>query len=182
MRVIKNKEFFIFTIKFIILFLIFYYGTILMIGLTKPGGYYLGFIDKYLDYIKWLRISLIKGASVIAYFFGYDTIIEPGYLLRVIHSRGVIVSYNCAGYGIISFWMAFVLASKNYYLSKLLWVICGSLLIWVINVIRIGLFLVAINKGWQMPLHIDHHTWFNIVAYAAVLCMIFVYDKKVTVR
>ncbi len=174
----NKKNFIFFIIKFLSFFLFFYYLTLLVIGLASPGGYYSSFIENYFDYVKWLRISLIKGASVIAYFFGYTTVIEPGYLLRVIHARGVIVSYNCVGYGVMSFWMAFVFASQNNWIKKLLWSIIGVITIWIINITRIGLFLVSINKGWDMPLHIDHHTWFTLIAYSAILGLIFFYDRR----
>jgi hypothetical protein len=56
------------------------------------------------------------------------------------------------------------------------------LLLYTINQLRIGLFLVAINKGWKMPLGWDHHTWFNIVAYTAIALMIWAFEKRNGIR
>jgi exosortase/archaeosortase family protein len=70
-----------------------------------------------------------------------------------------------------------MLAYQQSWKRKLIWIILGLLLLYTINQLRIGLFLVAINKGWKMPLGWDHHTWFNIVAYGAILIMLFFLGK-----
>ena len=178
MSLLTNKDFTGFVIKFLLLFLLFYFGTIAIIGLAAPGDYYSPFIARYLDYVSWLKLSLMKGAAVVASMFGYDTIEEPGFLVRVVKARGVIVAYDCVGYGVLSFWAAFVLANKLLLRKKLSWLFAGLILLWLINVARIGLFLVAINKGWAMPLGLDHHTWFNIFAYGAIFLMIYYFDKR----
>ena len=84
---------------------------------------------------------------------------------------------DCVGYGVYSFWIAFVAANTGTLLKKAVWIISGVLILWMINVIRITLFLVAINRGWPMPLGIDHHTWFTIAAYGMIFILIWLYDK-----
>jgi len=84
---------------------------------------------------------------------------------------------DCVGYGVYSFWIAYVAANAGTVLKKMGWIISGLLILWFINVIRITLFLVAINKGWPMPLGIDHHTWFTIAAYGMIFILIWLYDK-----
>ena len=84
---------------------------------------------------------------------------------------------GCVGYGVYSFWIAFVAANSGTLGKKIGWIILGVFILWFINVIRITLFLVAINKGWPMPLGINHHTWFNIVAYAMIFILIWLYDR-----
>ena len=172
------KLFGVFVIKFIALFTIIYFGLQIWIGLSIPGGSYSAFIDQNFDFFHLLRLSLIKGAKLIATIFGYDTVEEPAYLIRVTNGRGVIISYGCAGIGIISFWAAFVLANKINFKKKIIWLFTGLVIIWIINVTRIGLFLVALNKKWPMPFGIDHHTLFNIAAYGAILIMMYFLDKK----
>lgn len=87
---------------------------------------------------------------------------------------------DCVGYGVYSFWIAFVAANKGKITSKIKWIVFGLLGLWFINVIRITLFLTAINKGWPMPLGLNHHTWFNIFAYLLIFFMIWWYDKDVS--
>lgn len=178
MQRVRLKYFFRFVSKFILLFCIFYFGTKLIIGLSAPGGFYAEFVSDYLDYVSQLKYSLMKGASVIANIFGYKTIYEPNFLVRVVNARGVIIAYDCVGYGVMSFWAAFVLSSESKVKKKFIWLITGLVILWLINVIRIGLFLVAINKSWKMPLGIDHHTWFNITAYTGIFLMIYFFDKS----
>ena len=149
-----------------------------MIGLASEGGYYSKFVHDHLDYVSWIRVTYIKGVGLISSLFGYATIVEPGFLIRVINGRGVIIAYDCVGYGVMSFWAAFVLSQRALFTKKMLWLITGLMSLWCINLWRIALFMIAINKGWGMPLGIDHHTWFNILAYSFILLMIYYFDKS----
>lgn len=176
-RSFDKKIFSLFFVKFILLFCVFYYGTLMVIGLSSETGYYVGFIHHYFDYVSILKLSLLKGAGFVANLFGFDTVTESGDLIRVVHARGVRVALSCLGIGVMSFWAAFILSNKLPIKQKTIWIFGGLLLLWVINTCRIGLFLVSINKGWQMPLGLDHHTWFNIVAYAAIFIMIYFFEK-----
>lgn len=166
-------------LKFLGIFCLLYFGTLAVIGMAAPGGrYYIPFIAHHLDYVSWLKISLIKGAGFLLGIFGIATQPEPGFILRVPEGRGVIIAMSCVGYGVYSFWIAFVVANKGKFLKKTLWVLGGLLGLWLINTIRIALFLLAINKGWPMPLGIDHHTWFTIFAYLLIFILIFFYDRS----
>ncbi len=162
----------------------FYFGLQMWIGLSIPGGNYSSFIDQYIDFFHLLRISLIKGARFIAFLCGISTQEEAGYTIREInplkigHKFGVRVSYGCAGIGVMSFWAAFVLSNTLVFRKKIIWIIAGFTMIWIINATRIGLTLVAGIKNWPAPLGIDHHTWFNVISYGAVLVMMYFLDKK----
>jgi exosortase/archaeosortase family protein len=174
----KYATYIYYLIKFAGIFCLCYFGTLVIIGLAAPGGYYIPFIEKYLDYVSWIKLSLIHATRFILSLFSIDTHTEPGFLIRITGGRGVIIAMDCVGYGVYSFWIAFVAANKGKSLKKLLWIVFGVLALWLINVIRITLFLTAINKGWPMPLGIDHHTWFNIFAYLLIFIMIWWYDKS----
>ena len=165
-------------IKFLGIFALLYFGTKGVIALSAPGGdVYSPFVARYLDYVSAIKISLMRATAGILSVFGMGTHEEPGFLLRMNGGRGVIIAYSCVGYGVYSFWAAFVAANKGSVGRKAIWIIGGVLALWFINVVRITLFLLAINKGWPMPLGIDHHTWFNIVAYLLIFIMILWYDK-----
>lgn len=97
--------------------------------------------------------------------------------MQVRGGRGVNVGYDCLGYGVMSFWIAFVFANNGTWKRKLGWMAIGAFALWLINVLRISLVLVGANKNWKFPLGWDHHTWFNIVAYVAIFGMIWIYDK-----
>ena len=120
----------------------------------------------------------MKATGIILSLFQISTDIEPGFLIRFRGGRGVIIAMDCVGYGVYSFWIAFVIANKGSFLKKIKWIIAGVAALWLINVLRITLFLTSINQGWPMPLGIDHHTWFNICAYLLIFFMIWLYDKS----
>jgi len=121
---------------------------------------------------------LLRATAFILSLFNIHTHTEPGYLLRINGGKAIIIAMDCVGYGVYSFWIAFVAANKGKFLKKFLWIVLGVLALWFINVVRITLFLVAINKGWPMPLGIDHHTWFTIVAYLLIFILIWLYDRS----
>ncbi len=173
---IKKYPFTIYLLRFIGIFCILFYGTIGVIGLTSPGGYYSPFLDHYFNYVAWLRSSLLYGAKILLSFCGFETWVRNIYNLQMLHGRGVHIGFDCLGYGVMSFWAAFIIANEGSVLKKVKWIVGGLLLIWVINVLRISLLLVAINKHWAMPLGLNHHTWFNIVAYSCIFAMIYTFD------
>lgn len=175
---LKDKTFLRFVIKFLVVFLVCYYGTIALIGLSVPGGRYIAFIDHYLNYISWLRSSLLNGSKLLLSFFGINTYLAGPYNLRVVNGRGIRMVYECIGYGVMSFWIAFVVASAGSFKKKAGWIIFGLFFIWVLNVIRLSLLLVATDKGWPMPLGWDHHTWFTIFSYLFIFIFILLFNRQ----
>jgi exosortase/archaeosortase family protein len=173
-----NKYIIQYLLKFIICFCILYFGTLAMIGLASPGGYYSSFIYNYLNYISWLRFGLLYCSKLLLTIFGYKVFIEGAYVLKMYGGRGVHLVYSCIGFGIMSFWIAFVFANKVRWQKKVKWIIAGVAVIFLINVIRISLLLVAVNKNWSNRLTLDNHTLFNVVAYMLVFTMIYFFDRS----
>ena len=168
----------LYLVKFLLIFCLLYFATLAVIGLAAPVGWYSPFIARHLDYVSWLKRSLINATGFILSFWNIPTIKEPGFLIRFTGGRGVYIAMSCVGYGVYSFWIALVVANKGNWKKKLLWILGGLAGLWCINVIRITLFLVSINKGWPMPFGIDHHTWFTICAYLLIFVMIWLYDRS----
>lgn len=164
--------------RFLGLFCFFYFGTKAIIGLAAPVGYYVPFIDHYFNYIAWLRSSLLLGARAVVSVSGFETQVVNIYSLKVLNGRGVHIGFDCLGYGVFSFWAAFIIANQGSWIKKIRWLAGGLFLIWLINVVRISFLLIAINKHWPMPWGFDHHTWFNIAAYGGVFTMIYFYDQS----
>jgi exosortase/archaeosortase family protein len=163
-----DRGFFLFVGKFLGFFALFYLGTLGVIGLAAPGGWYSPMIDHYFDYVSGIKNTLMWAAGGFLQLFGIGTHPEPGYLLRMNGGRGVIINMDCVGYGVYSFWLAWVLAHGWALKRFLLWGIGGLILLWGINVLRIAGYLWVINQYQQMPLGIDHHTWFTIAAYGVI--------------
>ena len=178
-----RKSLILYIVKFLGIFALLYFGTLAVIGLASPGGgMHSDFIASHLDYVSWIKISLMRVPAFILSLFGVPTHEEPGFLLRINGGRGVIIAYSCVGYGVYSFWIAYVVANKGSIRKKIIWALAGVLGLWFINVIRITLFLYAINVGWPMPLGLDHHTWFNIFAYILIFTLIILYDGSLKKR
>jgi exosortase/archaeosortase family protein len=174
----RKPGFIIYLIKFIGIFSLLYFGTIGLIGLSAPGGYYIPFIDHYFNYVSWLRSSLLYASKAIISVAGFENFIKQPYNLEVIGGRGIHIGYDCLGYGVLSFWAAFIMANPGTKGRKAKWMVGGLLLIWCINVMRISLLLIAINKAWPAPLSLDHHAWFNIASYTCIFTCIYFYDRS----
>ncbi|RYF90088.1 MAG: exosortase/archaeosortase family protein [Chitinophagaceae bacterium] len=178
MNILKDKKFLWFIAKFLLIFCGLYFGTLAVIGLAAPGKLYSPFIEKYLDYVGWLKQSMIWSVHHISSWLGYETYQEPDYVIRIVKGKAVKIAMDCVGYGVYSFWMAYIIANDGRWVKKLAWVAGGLLLLWMINSARISMVLVYMQQKKPMPLGIDHHTWFNIVAYIVIFGMIAAFERR----
>lgn len=175
---IKNNDFIKYLIKFICIFCILYFGTIAIIGLVNPGRYYFSFLAKYFNYISWLRSSLLFAIKLIFSFIGVTVYNKNIYTITVLNGSGLHIVYSCLGYGVMSFWAAFVLANDGSVFKKVKWLFLGLFVIWLINVFRLFLFMLALNNKWSIPFGINHHTLFTVFAYGGIFIMIYFFDKS----
>lgn len=155
-----------------------YFGTLAVIGLSSPENSYSPFVARYLNFVQPLRHSLLWGAKALVSLFGHQSFYRDQYTLALTSGPGVRMVYSCIGYGVMSFWTAFVLANKGGFWKKAGWVAGGLAALWVINICRVALLLLAGQNEWAIPLGWDHHTWFNIAAYALIFGMIYFYDRS----
>jgi exosortase/archaeosortase family protein len=165
-------------VKFLFVFCLLYFGTLAIIGLSTPEGYYSPFTADHLNYINWLRSSFLHTCKGLLSLFGYQSTIVDKYTLRIKNANAIRMVYTCIGYGVMSFWIAFVISNKVIFKKKIIWIFAGLLMIWATNTIRIFLVLIADNKHWSFPFGLDHHTWFNIVAYIFIFILIYLFDRS----
>jgi exosortase/archaeosortase family protein len=175
--IIKNPGF-IFIVKFLVLFLGIHYFNEFFIGITAPGGWYVSFLDHNLNYVAWLRHSILWGSKLICNLAGYDTYIDGPYHLRSVTGHGVQMVYSCIGLGIKSFWAGFVLAHNIPWKKKLTWTLIGLLVIWVINCCRVAIILIATINDRNINRFMEHHDFFNLVAYLFIFILIIIFLKK----
>ena len=175
---IKHNSFVKFLVIFTAVFLICYFGALFITGLSVAGGLYSPFIDKYFDATAWLRSSLIISSKAFLSWIGTETYRKDEYVLRATTGRGIRIVYSCLGYGIMSFWAAYVAATAARMRTKMLWLFGGLFLIWLINVLRLSMVLQGAVKGWRFPFGWDHHTWFNIITYMAVFMMMYLFERN----
>jgi exosortase/archaeosortase family protein len=177
-NIFTDKKLIRFVVIFIAIFLVCYFGTLFLTGIAVPGGVYSPFVEKYFNIAAWLRSSLLLASKFLLSIFGTETIRINDYVIRAVGGSGVRIVYACLGFGVMSFWFAYVVANIASLQKKIIWVTGGLLFLWSLNVVRISLVLLAGNMGWHFPFGWDHHTWFNIVAYLAIFAMIYFFEKS----
>lgn len=166
-----------FIVKLLIIFSFLYFGTEFWIGITAKGGLYSPFCDRYLNYVKWLRIFLLKGASFICFLFGYKTTIVDTISLKIIGGSQVNMVYSCVGYGLLSSWAAFIIAFPSKRKRKIIWLLAGVAAICLVNIIRVAGLLMLVNKTKNTAQFGYHHEIFNAVAYSVIILFIYFYTK-----
>ena len=185
--VIKQLNYYLdlrFLIKFIALFLVLYYVNIFFVQLTLPGKWHNDFFVEHFNYIGWLTGSLTHTANLITHTLGLDTIVESNDTLALAQGPRVVVRWQCIGLGIISFWLAFILAQDMRLKRKIFLGLGGVLVVWFMNCCRIAMLVFALDrnlKPWKKKLTliggINHHDLFNYACYAVILLSIFIYYK-----
>ena len=174
-----KSEGFLFIIKFLSLFALLYYFCIVFISITfrASNPFYL-FLRDYLNYIDWMRYSVLRTSEFFCKLIGVESYIEDRIIIHVSNSpKKLHMGYDCIGYGVISFWAAFVIANKTKFSKKVYWLIGGCIIIWFINCIRVAFLLTALRNNWPISKYIDHHTTFNIISYILILALIFTYIR-----
>ncbi|MCQ6956482.1 exosortase/archaeosortase family protein [Mucilaginibacter aquariorum] len=165
-------------IKFILIVLVLYYFSIAYNGIVSPEGrFYSPFLNHYLNYISWIRVSILYVSKFIALAFGTHSYIANAQLIKLTNGTEVEIWLPCLGLGITSCWIAFVVTHKVAWQKKILWCIAGSLAIWFINCCRIALLLVALNNNWKESGAIDHHDIFNAIAYTFIFILMYLYSN-----
>jgi exosortase/archaeosortase family protein len=167
---IKNNIALWFSIRFVVLFLMFYYFNILYFGLTSPGGNYIGFLDKHLNYIDWLRWLLLHTSGFILNALGFTAKVGAGQLMVVGHGIIALI-YTCLGLGVMSFFTAFVIAYPKKLKPKLIFLVSGLLSIQILNIIRLMLLALYWNKNRNRV--IDHHIIFDVIIYIIILAVLY---------
>lgn len=176
-----------FILKFIGLFLLFYYVNLFFVTLTLPGKWHSDFFSGHLNYVQWLTDSLTHMSGYIASLFGVENYIrvETNSVVSASSGRAVNVKWECIGLGIYSFWLAFILAHKMSIKRKLLFSIGGIVAMWLLNCIRIALLLYAVEhnlkawkKSWKFIGDINHHDLYNYACYIIIIGMIYLYYRK----
>ncbi len=100
---------------------------------------------------------------------GYDVYQKAANNVTIRGTHGVNIIWACLGFGVMSFWMAFVVAHKAAWKYKLKWVTIGIGLITGINILRIASIALGNHNGWKRYTSIEPHFAFNVASYAAII-------------
>lgn len=165
-------------LRFFILLVVLYYFSLFYIAIIdKNGRFYSSFLDENLNYISWIRNSVLYTSNAIAQMIGVNSQVKLPYFIITPNGSIVEMVYACLGIGLMSFWLAFVLASPDPVKKKIAWCIVGLVCIWFINSWRVALISIALEKHWKINATMDHHTLFNIVAYTLMFVLVWLYTK-----
>jgi exosortase/archaeosortase family protein len=168
-----------FIAKFLLIFLVLYYGTYAFIGLSEKGGYYIAWLH-YIDYVSYYRTFLLKSAVHWLGVFGDYALVEGRFYLNMGGRLRIQLIYQCLGIGVNAFWVAFVLADNISTIKlKITWVLAGFLVITILNISRIVVLAKALFYKWPVLAKIEHHTFYNYGVYFVVIAMVLLYKKKV---
>lgn len=173
MKFLTKNPSYRFVLVFLITYLILDYFTILFMGITAPGNYYSSFLDDHLNYVRGFRILLITITAGILRLMGHQ-VITSDTMLHAYHVGGFNIVYSCLGFGVMSFFVAFVVAYPKSLKSKLIFIPSGLLLIQLLNIAR----LLMITLYWRKSFFfgkIDHHTLFNAILYFTLLIIIYIW-------
>jgi exosortase/archaeosortase family protein len=159
---------------FICLFLAFYYGNIAFFSLTSHGKNYNSFVDEHLNYISGLRHLLLGATRFLINLTGL-TCLSNDYRLLVAGRGSITLIYSCLGLGVMSFFVAFVIAYPKNLKSKLIFLVTGLICIQALNILRFVLLALFWDKKSSMIL--DHHTIFNIAIYIIIAISLYFWVK-----
>jgi exosortase family protein XrtF len=126
--------------------------------------------------------SVANQASKMMNFFGYHTKIEqhPTELsIKVLVSNNYVarVIEGCNSVSVIILFLAFIIAFKGNLIQTILFGIFGSILIYVVNLVRIGILSIGLHKypGQEKLLH---DLIFPAIVYGMVLLLWIVWVNK----
>ena len=165
----------IFIIRFLGLFILLYGFYIFYLSIVSPGGLYVAFLDDHLNFINALRYILIGCSAHILNLLGYVTKTTDIQMLVVGHNI-VHIGYDCLGFGVMSFFTAFVITYPGILKPKLYFWIIGLIVIQMINLAR----FVILSLYWRPGAHVymsDHHTIFNLVVYIIIGISLYFYIR-----
>jgi len=158
-----------FVLRLIVLYVFFYGLSLALIGLTSPAGkFYFPFFAEKLNLVEGFRIFLLKASGIFSSLSGFETEVIPPYKL-IVGNSGITLVYSCMGYGLMSLWLALVMAYPSRWSQKISPLVGGIILINLLNILRIGGLAMLYSKGKiELFNWIDHHTLFNTVVYVSL--------------
>lgn len=173
-----KKSPYVFLIKFLLCFFLLYLFFPLYWAVTGPGGtVYSPFLDNHLNIIRGLTRFLTGASRFFLEAFHYPVYQKDYHSLQIGSLGSVNINPSCLGWGVMSFWVAFVFANNGSAAHKLSWIFGGISFICLLNIARIIFITLAIHLQWKNVFYFDHHKTFNILSYGCIFMLMFWYIK-----
>ena len=144
------------------------------VGITSLGGKtYSPFLDHYLNVTSWFTWLIAKAALLLLKLTGFTVYQHAPNNVTIAGSRGVTILWACLGFGVMSFWTAFITAHKADWRFKVKWCLAGICIIIALNILRIVLIAVANHYHWLTITSLEPHEAFNIASYLLLFVLLF---------
>lgn len=174
-----DKRIIFFFVKFILLYCLLYGFNYAFTGITSPPNYYNPWLDQHLNYLSAFRVFLLSASSSLIDLFGYKSVIYKNSLHIVGGVGGIRLAFVCMGTAVICFWWAFVIAFPQTLINKIKYFILGTLIIVILNILRITFLTIYLANG-SHRLGRNHHAIFNLIAYSVMSILIFFWINQST--
>lgn len=160
---------------FLVLYLVFYGFSQFTIAITSGGGMlYSPFAEEHLNWFASLRAFYLQAAAVVIRWFDFDATVYEPFQIKIKDGKGIWLVHSCVGTAIFSFWWAMILAFPQTVKNKIIFFVAGTLVIVVLNILRIAGVAMLINTAWgKAHRNFDHHSVFNIVVYGILFLMLY---------
>jgi len=166
-----------FFLKFLVTFSILFFFHQFFIGITTPGNLYSSFADQHLNYVKWIISAVLHMSAVLVQPFGLHPTVN-GNFMTVPNGASIDMGWACAGLGIMSFWIAFIIAHPISMKQKITWCLTGIASILLLNCIRIALLLYALEHNWKENIYASHHDIFNYASFIVIFLMVYLFVRS----
>lgn len=175
---LQKKTPYLFLIRFLLSFSVLYLFFPFYRGVIGPGGkIYSSFLETHFNLVIGFTRFLIGSAKTLLEAVGYHLHQKNYHTLRIDNSRGISVNPSCLGWGVMSFWAAFVYANPGKAKHKLKWIATGVFSIVCLNVLRIAFITIANHLNWAPLTSLDNHQTFNLASYVCIIILILWYVR-----
>jgi exosortase/archaeosortase family protein len=170
----KNKKLIIFIVSFLF-FDYFFKGYISITD--KSSIHFIPFIYEYLNIVKGYRNILLQSSKFFLEALSYSSKIHDDYFIQINNKNEVQLVYSCLGFGIISFWISFIVSNLGSYFFKIIGIIGGIVALTLLNIFRLSIILISEYWKFNSLLPFDHHTNYNIISYLLIFILMWRYLK-----
>lgn len=179
LRALYHNEALRFVVVFLVLFCIFNYGNKFLFSVFSANtNHYNQFISEHFNYIQGLRTALIISSVGILRLFDY-TVLYNSHQILALNGITCNINYSCLGLGVMSFWVAFVIAFPKPLKEKVIFMVYGLVAINLLNIVR---FVSLIGLTVEVPggrKYFDYqHDAFNYTIYIVLFTMIYFWVKN----
>lgn len=173
--ILQYKPFLIFLLKFFLSYLI----------LTVLYQFYLNSYDETIFEVDSFTTIVANHTEKTIEFFGHKAEIKPNLFqssinLFVENRQVARVVEGCNALSVIILFIAFVIAFKGRFKTTLLYILGGSILIYILNIIRIALIAIALYHYPQHE-HLLHGVLFPLFIYGVVFLLWVIWVNKFSV-